>query len=219
MALYVSVCLLAALTGLPDQTDRHLLGVLGIVWGTTIGLALAHLFAFRLSARLVESGELRREDRELAFAQLVGATAIGRSCVRSRSSSFLHLQSWTQFGSCSRPSSPSSRMQLFGAVQATTAADCERSPTRAWCCSSRSRLRPRRTCSAVTEGTGHALDPVIQADRVGDGRHHRVRHETQDASQLQPDETSFLTDRRSKKSEIIGFWLANRLARPPTSRR
>ncbi len=80
MALYVSVCLLAALTGLPDQTDRHLLGVLGIVWGTTIGLALAHLFAFRLSARLVESGELRREDRELAFAQLVGATATAALC-------------------------------------------------------------------------------------------------------------------------------------------
>ena len=61
MALYVSVCLLAALTGLPDRADRHLLDVLGIVWGTTIGLALAHWFAFRLSARLVESGELRRE--------------------------------------------------------------------------------------------------------------------------------------------------------------
>ncbi len=80
MALYVSVCLLAALTGLPDDADRHLLDVLAIVWGTTIGLALAHWFAFRLSARLVESGELRREDTELALAQLVGATAIAAAC-------------------------------------------------------------------------------------------------------------------------------------------
>ena len=80
MALYVSVCLLAALTGLPDRADRHTLGVLGIVWGTTIGLALAHLFAFRLSARLVEAGELRREDTELALAQLVGATAVAVAC-------------------------------------------------------------------------------------------------------------------------------------------
>jgi len=80
MALYVSVCLLAALTGLPDRADRHLLDVLGIVWGTTIGLALAHWFAFRLSARLVESGELRREDTQLALAQLVGAAAIAAAC-------------------------------------------------------------------------------------------------------------------------------------------
>ena len=108
MALYVSVCLLAALTGLPDDADRHTLDVLGIVWGTTIGLALAHLFAFRLSARLVESGDSAAKTRN---SRLPNWSALPPSPqrVRSRSSSFLHLQSLTPFGSCSQPSSPSSR--------------------------------------------------------------------------------------------------------------
>lgn len=76
MALYVSVCLLAALTALSEHADRELFEVLGIVWGTTIGLALAHWFAFRLSARLVESGAMRRRDTEIALAQIVGAVAV-----------------------------------------------------------------------------------------------------------------------------------------------
>jgi hypothetical protein len=76
MALYVSVCLLAALTALSERADRDLVEILGIVWGTTIGLALAHWFAFRMSVRLVESGAVRRRDTELALAQLLGAAAV-----------------------------------------------------------------------------------------------------------------------------------------------
>lgn len=63
MALYVAVCLLAALTALSEHADRELVEVLGIVWGSTIGLALAHWFAFRMSARLVESGAVRHRRR------------------------------------------------------------------------------------------------------------------------------------------------------------
>jgi hypothetical protein len=45
MALYVTVCLLAALTAL--QNVGAVPGrVLGLIWGTTIGLALAHLSRF-----------------------------------------------------------------------------------------------------------------------------------------------------------------------------
>ena len=76
MALYVAVCLLAALTALSEHADRELVEVLGIVWGTTIGLALAHWFAFRMSARLVESGAVRHRDTQLAFAQMTGAVAV-----------------------------------------------------------------------------------------------------------------------------------------------
>lgn len=75
MALYIAICLLAALTVASD----HQLGevnVLALVWGTTLGLAVAHWFAFRLSARLVGSGALRRIDVEVSAAQLVGAAAV-----------------------------------------------------------------------------------------------------------------------------------------------
>src|SRR3712207_7586974 len=60
MALYVAICLLAALLALPDTiTARsHLIG---LIWGVTIGLAAAHWFAFRVSARLVGAGTRSEE--------------------------------------------------------------------------------------------------------------------------------------------------------------
>jgi hypothetical protein len=54
MALYVAICLLAAFTALPGtSTHAHLTR---IIWGATVGLAVAHWFAFRVSARLVGAG-------------------------------------------------------------------------------------------------------------------------------------------------------------------
>jgi hypothetical protein len=43
MALYVAICLIAALSALQNviAVPGH---VLGLVWGTTVGLALAHVF-------------------------------------------------------------------------------------------------------------------------------------------------------------------------------
>jgi hypothetical protein len=41
-----------------------------------VGLTLAHLFAFRVSARLVAAGTIRRHDAESAAAQLAGALAV-----------------------------------------------------------------------------------------------------------------------------------------------
>ncbi|MCB0969735.1 MAG: hypothetical protein KDB37_23080, partial [Ilumatobacter sp.] len=76
MALYVAICLLAALTVASHDTFEHRRSVVAVVWGTTLGLALAHWFAFRLSSRLVASGSVRRSDAELAVAQLVGSIAI-----------------------------------------------------------------------------------------------------------------------------------------------
>ena len=76
MALYVTVCLLAALTAL--QNVVAVPGrVLGLVWGTTIGLALAHLFAFRIAGRLVQDGRLAKGDQIASGVQLAAAAAVG----------------------------------------------------------------------------------------------------------------------------------------------
>ena len=75
MALYVAICLLAALIALPETEARHL-PVVGIIWGVSAGLALAHWFAFRVSARLVGAGRVRGHDLESAAAQLLGAGAV-----------------------------------------------------------------------------------------------------------------------------------------------
>jgi hypothetical protein len=58
-----------------DDAIAHV-DTLKIVWGTTIGLALAHWFAFRVSARLVASGAVRRHDADAAGAEIVGAAAV-----------------------------------------------------------------------------------------------------------------------------------------------
>ena len=76
MALYVAICLLAALSLLRHDQVDHRSTVLEVVWGTTLGLALAHWFAFQMSARLVAGGTLRRTDGAVALAQLIGAAAV-----------------------------------------------------------------------------------------------------------------------------------------------
>lgn len=74
MALYVAICLLAALTAVSDGTTE--LRVVEIVWGTTLGLCLAHWFAFNVSSRAVAVGRFRHGETELVFAQLAGAAAV-----------------------------------------------------------------------------------------------------------------------------------------------
>jgi hypothetical protein len=75
MALYVAIVLLAELTAVPEDITEAL-GTFKIVWGTTLGLAAAHWFAFHLSSRLVASGSVRRQDAEAAVAQLLGALGV-----------------------------------------------------------------------------------------------------------------------------------------------
>jgi hypothetical protein len=75
IALYVALCLLAALIALPETgTARE--HVIRIIWGVTIGLALAHWFAFRVSARMVAAGTIRQADVESAGAQLAAAVGV-----------------------------------------------------------------------------------------------------------------------------------------------
>ena len=82
MALYVAICLLAACAALPE-TGAHA-HAMPIIWGVTIGLALAHWFAFRVSARMVGAGRVRPHDVESAGAQLAGAARGGAAGVGSR---------------------------------------------------------------------------------------------------------------------------------------
>lgn len=74
MALYVAICLLGLLLALPGGgVGPH---PILIIWGTTIGLAGAHWFAFRVSTRLIAAGRVRRADVALATAQLLGAAVV-----------------------------------------------------------------------------------------------------------------------------------------------
>jgi hypothetical protein len=75
MALYVAICLIAALTAL--ETARAVPGdILGLIWGTTVGLALARLFAFHIAGRLVHYGELPKADRIVSMVQMASAAAV-----------------------------------------------------------------------------------------------------------------------------------------------
>jgi hypothetical protein len=73
MALYVAIVLDAALLTIGPRG----ITVSQLVWGTCIGLVVAHLFAFNLAARLAGGGQLDREDLELGLGQFTGAVAVG----------------------------------------------------------------------------------------------------------------------------------------------
>jgi hypothetical protein len=75
MGLYVTVCLLAGLTAV-ESVIAVPGRVFGLVWGTTVGLALAHLFAFRIAGRLVHDGRLPKSDQIISAVQLAAAAAI-----------------------------------------------------------------------------------------------------------------------------------------------
>ena len=74
MSLYVSITLLAALTATSDDPLSRR-DVVGIVWGTTVGLALAHWLAFGLAVRLVHPTSDNSDLQEQLAAQL-GAAAV-----------------------------------------------------------------------------------------------------------------------------------------------
>jgi hypothetical protein len=80
MALYVSVVLLAALVALEDTATTSAREMLGLIWGTTLGLALAHYFAFRVASRLVRGTTFHKRDGQIALAQLGGAAIVAALC-------------------------------------------------------------------------------------------------------------------------------------------
>jgi hypothetical protein len=81
MVLYVSVVEIAELATLPEGHYAHgrvtgPVGVqlLAIVWGTAVGLALAHWFAFRVAAPGFRGDSPTRHDTQIGLVQL-GAAA------------------------------------------------------------------------------------------------------------------------------------------------
>jgi hypothetical protein len=73
MGLYVSITLLGALT-VTSVTVLH------IVWGTTIGLALAHWFAFSLATRLVDPAADNEHVKRHLAAQVTAALFVAVMC-------------------------------------------------------------------------------------------------------------------------------------------
>lgn len=75
MALYVAVVLLATLALMDGRDLDHQPRVLVVVWGTSIGLALAHIFAFTIASARIERRSPGHR-RTLITAQLGGAGAV-----------------------------------------------------------------------------------------------------------------------------------------------
>lgn len=76
MVLYVCVVLMAAIAAFPAERWDDRLDLVAIVWGSAVGLALAHWWAFDAAARLYAGGELERHDGVRAMAEVVAALAV-----------------------------------------------------------------------------------------------------------------------------------------------
>ena len=76
MAFYLGLTLLVALNVTHDEDPPPLRELLLIIWGTTVGLALAHWFAFTLAALLVRDPQLAHPPGEVVASQVVMAVAL-----------------------------------------------------------------------------------------------------------------------------------------------
>lgn len=76
MALYLAIVIFAELVAIPEGDRLDRVDSIALIWGTTVGLALAHLFAFRLSAAFVEDGEPGPAIHHLALAQVAAAGSV-----------------------------------------------------------------------------------------------------------------------------------------------
>jgi hypothetical protein len=73
MGFYVAIALLAALAADGLHSKPSEAEVLAVVWGTTVGLAIAHWFALLLSARLVQDPDSHHTAGEVLLSHLVMA--------------------------------------------------------------------------------------------------------------------------------------------------
>jgi hypothetical protein len=76
MALYVAVGLLGALSLFDSSLGGDRIQLVAQVWGITIGLVLAHVFAFVVAAHHAGQGSMRRHDLEAAGAHLIGGVGV-----------------------------------------------------------------------------------------------------------------------------------------------
>ncbi|HYN30853.1 MAG TPA: hypothetical protein VES95_13440 [Dermatophilaceae bacterium] len=76
MAFYLGVTLLVALNVPQDGDPPPLPELLLIIWGTTVGLALAHWFALGLSVEIVHDPALHHTPGEMLLSQVVMGVAL-----------------------------------------------------------------------------------------------------------------------------------------------
>lgn len=80
MSLYIAIVLLAAVTSLPetfgDDVDGGLGRLIVTIWGTTIGLALAHWFAFNIVAIGYSDGTITKHDMKSGGIQVAAAAVV-----------------------------------------------------------------------------------------------------------------------------------------------
>ncbi|MGI9666768.1 MAG: hypothetical protein ACR2N2_06655 [Acidimicrobiia bacterium] len=73
IGLYLSIVLLALLVGVgANETIQH---QIQLIWGTSVGLGIAHLFAYRMTAVFAAGGKLTSEDW-YSVGGMVAATVI-----------------------------------------------------------------------------------------------------------------------------------------------
>ncbi|MFQ1002645.1 hypothetical protein [Modestobacter sp. SSW1-42] len=75
-AFYLGLTLLVALNVAPDDVPPPLPELLLVIWGSTVGLAVAHWFALTLAGLLVRDASLHRTPGELLFSQVVMAVVL-----------------------------------------------------------------------------------------------------------------------------------------------
>lgn len=74
MALYVAILLLAALAATSGRL--HGFELLALIWSSTMGVALAHWFAFTIAARMLTHEKSHVEPGRLLRAQMLAAAAV-----------------------------------------------------------------------------------------------------------------------------------------------
>ena len=75
MALYVGIVLAAEFVAVEEYAVDEL-STVAVIWGSALGVALAHVFAFNLAARFFAGGRIARETRRAVWAQLASAAAV-----------------------------------------------------------------------------------------------------------------------------------------------
>lgn len=76
MVLYVSVVLMGAIAAIPVSDLEDDVVVAAAIWGSALGLALAHWFAFNAAAHLFRGEGIAPEDLREGFWELVAALGV-----------------------------------------------------------------------------------------------------------------------------------------------
>jgi hypothetical protein len=79
MALYVSIALLAALLAV-DEDALSRSETLAMIWGTAVGLAVAHYVAFSLASALARGRRVGRAHLTVAGLQFLAAIGVAAAC-------------------------------------------------------------------------------------------------------------------------------------------